>query len=258
MCAWRAAVRCSACTVGGLGAGIALSAVARRCSQGLGVWMATSATALLMGAMGCVCIGSAGLAGLLVGYSLGGAPFVLPLLLRPGLRTKRPPTVGPRQAGSTQGSTDDWIPRTRPRMNPVEMVAFRARVLPILAALLLALPLGAVGGAQYFCHAMGRLMNECCCTPVAAVPSVVLNGCSSQIKSRDCCERLERASSDAAPVLREKAASPKSTAAVVERLPRVVMASEPDARDVVPEQLVARAPPPRGPPLFLANCSFLI
>ena len=69
-----------ACTVGGLGAGILLSRVGRGGRHGLGVWMAASATALLTGAMGCICIGSAGLAGLLLGYSVGSAPLLLRLV----------------------------------------------------------------------------------------------------------------------------------------------------------------------------------
>jgi hypothetical protein len=64
-----------ACGIGGLGAGLLSSFVARRSGHGWAVWTASSATALLTGAMGCVCIGTAGLMALVLGYAAGSLPL---------------------------------------------------------------------------------------------------------------------------------------------------------------------------------------
>lgn len=137
------------------------------------------------------------------------------------------------------------------------MVGLRARLLPVLAALLVALPLRAAGGVQYFCHGMGRLMDKCCC-PVRTVPVAQRLECGPELKSRDCCERLERGSSNLAPALRERVASVVgATPALAGSAPVMVVVFEPEARDVVAMPVAARAPPPRGPPIFLLNCSLL-
>ena len=72
-----ASVCLPACVIGGLGAGLVSSLIARRGGRSWGVWMASSATALLTGAMGCVCIGAAGVIGLALGYSVGSLPLVV-------------------------------------------------------------------------------------------------------------------------------------------------------------------------------------
>jgi hypothetical protein len=143
-------------------------------------------------------------------------------------------------------------------MKTIGMTAIRARLLPVLAVLLVALPLGAAGGVQYFCHGMGRLMDKCCCPHASAKQTPAQVGCEDKIKSRDCCERLERVPGSVAGGLRERASSvvevPPALAAPA---PLAVLVFEPDARDVVAEPVSARAPPPRGPPIFLLNCSLL-
>jgi hypothetical protein len=63
-----------ACTLGGTLAGLLVMSVARRRGLGLGFVLGASGVALLTGAMGCTCIGSAGLVGLGVGYGLGLLP----------------------------------------------------------------------------------------------------------------------------------------------------------------------------------------
>src|SRR5688572_754649 len=125
------------------------------------------------------------------------------------------------------------------------MTALRARLLPILAVLLIALPLRAAGGVQYFCHGMGRLMDKCCCPHVSTVQSVGRAGCGSEIKARDCCERLESGSGNVATALRERASSVVgATPALAGPVPSVVCVFEPEARDVVAVPVAARAPPP--------------
>jgi AcrB/AcrD/AcrF family len=162
-----------------------------------------------------------------------------------------------RRPALRQFGPDSWIRRAERRMVSVEMLALRARLLPLVAALLLALPLGA-GGVQYFCHGMGRVMDRCCCaSPITQVPTASGADCGAKLQSRDCCERLERASGNAATALREKADLAGFMAALAEPSPTIVPGSKPIERYVVAAPIEARTPRPRGPPLFLANCSFL-
>jgi hypothetical protein len=144
-------------------------------------------------------------------------------------------------------------------MRSSEMLALWARLMPFFAALLLALP-GAVHGAAYlFCHGMGRVVDKCCCpsTAASAAPSKG-ETCGAKVQAPDCCERVQPASGTATAASREKAAGiDGSIPALPTTSPTVVLRSDRFERDVVPEPIEARAPPPRGPPLFIANCSFL-
>jgi hypothetical protein len=136
------------------------------------------------------------------------------------------------------------------------MAAFRARFMPLLAALLIALPLGATGGVQYFCHGMGRLMPRCCC-PSGDVAAFARSGSGPRVESRPCCERLERASTAVAPSLREPASFQNfMSASALAQTPTIPVT--PEVGVLVAEALRAREPPPRGPPIFLQNCSLLI
>jgi hypothetical protein len=142
-------------------------------------------------------------------------------------------------------------------MKKVRMAVFRARLLALLAVLLVAVPLGAAESVRYFCHSMGRVMAACCC-PSAAAAKQTRPRCSPEIRSRDCCERLQPDLTQAAPVVRDKASSAGYAPALLESQSLVVVGAALEADTLVSEPLEARAPPPRGPPLFLANCSFLI
>jgi len=71
-----------ACVVGGLVAGIAIAVVGHRRRAGLGFWLGASAISLLVGAMGCTCIGYPGVAGLAVGYVAGIVPALARRLFR--------------------------------------------------------------------------------------------------------------------------------------------------------------------------------
>lgn len=136
------------------------------------------------------------------------------------------------------------------------MVAFRARLMPLLAVLLIALPLGATGRAQYFCHGMGTLMPRCCC-PTGDVAAFAPSDYGPRVESRPCCERLQRASTTAAPALRDPASFPNfMSAPAVAQTPNVPVT--PEVGVLVAEAVRAREPPPRGPPIFLENCALLI
>ena len=67
-----------ACAAGGLLAGLAVATVGNRRRAGAVYWLPASGLALLTGAMGCSCVGHAGIAGLAVGYAAG----ILPGLVR--------------------------------------------------------------------------------------------------------------------------------------------------------------------------------
>ena len=168
------------------------------------------------------------------------------------------PILEPSRPGRRRSGAYDWLLEAARRMNMLEMAVLHPRILAMVAVLLLALPVGALGRVQYFCHGMARVMDECCCPRASTVQSVRPIECNAKIRSRDCCERLERATSQAAPALRENAGSPGSPPAVLGSRPLIVVVAQREAPDSISTRLETSVPPPRGPPLFLANCSLLI
>jgi len=66
-----------ACTLGGLLAGAGVSLIGLRWKQGVSFWIGASGLTFLTGAMGCSCVGYAGIAGLTLGYLLGSIPLLL-------------------------------------------------------------------------------------------------------------------------------------------------------------------------------------
>ncbi len=71
-----------ACTLGGVVAGLAVASVGNERKSGVLFWVSASSMALLTGAMGCACMGYAGVVGLALGFGAG----VVPGLLRRALR----------------------------------------------------------------------------------------------------------------------------------------------------------------------------
>lgn len=162
-----------------------------------------------------------------------------------------------------QGLARNWIARLDSSHGAAyeigEMVLPWTRLMPFFAALLLALPGTGRGAAYLFCHGMGRVVDKCCCPSTAAfAPAAKRENCGAKVQTPDCCERVQPASGTATAASREKAAG---FAGPLHALPTTnpvgVLRPEWFERDVVPEPIEARAPPPRGPPLFIANCSFL-
>jgi hypothetical protein len=70
------------CFAGGLIAGVVVDFVGLRSATKMGFWVAASGIGLLTGAMGCVCAGALGLAGLMVGFAIGAAPGMVAAALR--------------------------------------------------------------------------------------------------------------------------------------------------------------------------------
>jgi hypothetical protein len=60
-----------ACTAGGVIAGLVVAVVGVRRRSGPAFWASASAVALLTGAMGCSCVGYAGVVGLALGFGVG-------------------------------------------------------------------------------------------------------------------------------------------------------------------------------------------
>ena len=71
-----------ACTLGGGLAGLGVGVFARRHRQSVATVVAASFVALLTGAMGCACIGLAGVAGLAAGFALGLVPALASRMAR--------------------------------------------------------------------------------------------------------------------------------------------------------------------------------
>jgi hypothetical protein len=72
-----------ACTLGGVLAGAGVSLIGLRWKQGGSFWVGATLLTFLTGAMGCSCVGYAGVAGLALGYAVAS----IPLLLRKARRT---------------------------------------------------------------------------------------------------------------------------------------------------------------------------
>lgn len=66
-----------ACALSGLAAGIGLALLGRDQPSRFRFWLASSALVLSTGAMGCACVGYAGVAGLVAGYATGLLPMLL-------------------------------------------------------------------------------------------------------------------------------------------------------------------------------------
>jgi hypothetical protein len=72
----------TACSAGGVIAGLLMAAVGHRWRAGLWFWLSATAVAALVGAMGCACVGYTGIFGLVGGYSIGVLPGILSWLRR--------------------------------------------------------------------------------------------------------------------------------------------------------------------------------
>jgi hypothetical protein len=70
-----------ACAVGGVVAGIAVASVGLQRQSGMAFWIAASSVALLTGAMGCACVGYAGVVGLALGFGAGLVPGLVRKIL---------------------------------------------------------------------------------------------------------------------------------------------------------------------------------
>jgi hypothetical protein len=131
------------------------------------------------------------------------------------------------------------------------MRAIPARILALLAALVLLLPGGASARTQYYCQMMGRVVASCCCETeaVSQAPRT-----PQQLRSADCCQRIS-ASRSASLGTREVVPS-VPTQALLATLPAPLRPkAQTEARGTCAE--VTQAPLAIGPPLFVAHCALL-
>lgn len=133
----------------------------------------------------------------------------------------------------------------------------RTRLLALLTALAIALPLGAAGPDLYFCHVMGRTLSSCCC-PDAASSSPHTRGATvgAKVQKSDCCTVVNRAVAPTIPGVRDEATrlhAPLAaiSVALLEAIPA------PGLSALIDDPVGARAPPGSGPSLFLKHCALL-
>lgn len=128
----------------------------------------------------------------------------------------------------------------------------RARILAVLAILLLATPAGALSRDQYFCRMMGRLMGACCCKPAPDKQK----SSTPEIKAKSCCELVSGAARGAAPAVRDGLLQIQSPLTAIAPAIFSVVA-DPEFSALGIQRARARAPPLRRQPIFLRNCSLL-
>jgi len=138
------------------------------------------------------------------------------------------------------------------------MQGFRARILALVTVLLVGLPLGAAGSNRYFCRAMDRVMESCCCKGKDAGNTKPADS-APQIKAEDCCKLLKAAAPTQTLVLRGDE-SRASFAFQLTAAPLWVPIIVPEAATWTQgaTQAIAARAPPRGPPIYLQNRSLLI
>jgi hypothetical protein len=133
------------------------------------------------------------------------------------------------------------------------MHSLRLRIVALLVGFSILLPGGAFVRAHYFCRMMDRVMPAPCCEAERVARA---SAREVQVSAPDCCVRIQSAARDVA-------------SAASEGLPRIPVATlvatiaEPvyvplATRRRAPRIAHARAPPPLGPPIFIANCALLI
>lgn len=66
-----------ACTLGGLLAGLGVARIGHQRHAGVRYWLSASTVAMLTGAMGCSCVGYAGIVGLAAGFGVGVVPSLV-------------------------------------------------------------------------------------------------------------------------------------------------------------------------------------
>jgi hypothetical protein len=138
------------------------------------------------------------------------------------------------------------------------MTTLHRRMAAFLALLMLLAPLSFAAPSRYFCHAMARVVDACCCPRgqvqlhVDAAP-----GRETRAETPDCCERLIAGSPLASPGTRENA-TPTPDSTLTATLPSSAPVTLPAGEMLAPAALAALPPPRARPRLFLEHCALLI
>lgn len=133
------------------------------------------------------------------------------------------------------------------------MRSLRSRLVVLLAVLAMVLPAGALARTRYFCSMMGRSVPSCCC---AASHRTKSPSRGTELRARDCCERITPGAGHEAVQSGAEATPPVPPAALAATLPAFISAPPPASRSATAETR-ARGPPGLGPPLYIAHCSLL-
>jgi hypothetical protein len=129
----------------------------------------------------------------------------------------------------------------------------RARIVALLASLLLLWPLGAPAHARYFCRMMDRVLDTCCCGHESELEALHRE---ARARAADCCVRLTQGALPTADARRDGLISGGLPALPAAGTPSVLPAFESEV--LVAAGLPEEAVLARGPPLFLKHCVFLI
>jgi hypothetical protein len=234
-----------ACATGGVVAGLAVAGVGASPKRHRFL-IAASSVALLTGAMGCACVGHAGVAGLALGFGAGRC-------LGSSGRCSNWTSINARLRTDsclvTSGRAHRAAESVERAMNRVPMRSARARIVALLAALVVVLPGGASLGAQYFCRMMDRAVPACCCAPSENDEARGETG----VRPADCCSRLAAPERSAAAA---RVPSRRPVAALSAILPEPTYLA-PSVSMSCSTTAQARAPPTVKSPLFIAYCAFL-
>jgi hypothetical protein len=133
----------------------------------------------------------------------------------------------------------------------------RIRLLALLTALAIALPLGAGGRDLFFCHVMGRTLSSCCC-PRVTNSSVHVRTATDDARAEksNCCTVVDRDVTPTIPGIRDEATRVQASLAAT-RVTRLDAIPEPNIETLLDNPVRARAPPASGPALFLKHCALL-
>lgn len=124
------------------------------------------------------------------------------------------------------------------------------RLLALIAALFVALPSVASTRAHYFCHAMDRVLSDCCCEHDDEHESH-----ETGVRAADCCERLSPATGSGLAV-RVDAVRHVPSQVLLATLPAFELPAFRPSTALVPVPR-AQAPPQTGQRLFLLHCALL-
>jgi hypothetical protein len=132
------------------------------------------------------------------------------------------------------------------------MRVVRARILALLAALVMLLPGGAFARTQYYCAMMGRVMASRCCETEAVSPAP---NAAQELQVEDCCQRLSSGNRSASLGTRDALRGVVAVALLTTAPEPFRLKPQADTGSVCAE--ATQAPLAIGPPLFVAHCALL-
>ncbi len=132
------------------------------------------------------------------------------------------------------------------------MHAVRARVLALLAALVMLLPSGAPARTQYYCAMMGRVMASACCETDEVSPAP---NAAPELQAQDCCQRLSSANRNASLGTRNVLHGVVAAALPSRVFEAFRVGPRSDTGSSCAES--TQAPLAIGAPLFVVHCAFL-